>query len=221
MSRNWEQIWKLAKDAGQMLIKDRGRGEKEFGRLLVLFPGDGMVFFERAKAFEAIGELVLAKADYEAAERLFPLERWKQKDRDAVKRIVELLAGGTITEAQRRVGSLTSVDASLQREVLAAMAKVGTEPSSAAADLRRCVEKLVDCLMDQHGIMVNDDLDRRIWALNDRGIVPDIGANHMHTIRILGNRALHPKSGEPDLQSGDIYPSVTAFVAILEWLNSQ
>ena len=98
---------------------------------------------------------------------------------------------------------------------------MGLEPAAAAAELRKALEGLVNRLYKQHHLVDGDDLDRRIGALRDHTIVPEIVANHMHTIRLTGNRALHPKAGEPVLQSGDIYPSITAFVAILEWLDQK
>ena len=114
-----------------------------------------------------------------------------------------------------------NIDVHLRRTTLVAIEKTNREPTVAAAELRRCVEALVNQLLEHHYVTPKGTLDLNIGALRDQSVVPEIVANQMHTIRILGNLALHPKAGEPALQSGDIYPSVTALVAILEWLNSR
>jgi len=219
--RNWKQTMEMAADARQTLITDRPQGEHAFDKLLMIFPDDGMVFFQRASGYETAGDFKLAKADYEAAKRLFPLERWQWEAQEALNRIEqELAAGGTIAEARRRINGLSKVGARFRRDALVAMDKANTEPASTAAELRRCLEMLVNQLVAQHRLTSTGDLDGNIRALRDRSLVPEIVANHMATIRILGNRAVHRKSGEPSLQPSDVYPSVTAMVAILEWLNT-
>jgi len=221
--RNWKQIMEMAAEARQTLVINRAQGEELFQRLLTLFPDDGMVFFERAGGYEAIGELKLAKADLESAKRLFPLERWQWEAQEALKRIEqELAAGGTIAEARRRINNLRNVDIHLRRQVLNAIEKAGTEPDGTAVKLRVMLEILVDRLLAQHHITPTNELDRDIWKLKDQSVIPEIVANHMNTIRIVGNRGAHSRRPkEPALQSGDVYPSVTAFVAVLEWLDSR
>lgn len=217
----WREIMGMAEDAGNMLITDRARGEQAFERLLMTCPRDGMVFFQRAKAFEAIGEFKLAEADYGAAERLFPKESWRTSAREGSSRMARKLAtGGTIAEARRRIEGFGKVDSRLRQDVLVALDKANGEPSSTAAELRRCLEMLTDQLLAQHGLTSTGDLDGNIRALRDHVFVPELVSNHMHTIRILGNRALHPKGGEQPLQSSDVYPSLTAMAAVLEWLNA-
>ena len=46
--------------------------------------------------------------------------------------------------------------------------------------------------------------------------------NHMHTIRLMGNRAGHVATGDSvPIQVTDVYPSVTSLVALLEWWHAQ
>ena len=219
--RNFKQIMEMAADARQTLIANRVQGEQAFAKLLTLFPDDGMIFFQRANAYETIGEFKLAKIDYEAAKRLFPLERWQHLAQEAMARIdQEFAAGGTIAEARRRISSLNNVDARLKRDSLVAIEKAIAEPANTTAEIRRCSETLVNQIMGKRRITSTGNLDSDIQSLKDQGIIPEIVANHLHTIRVLGNRALHPKIGEAPLQSSDVYPSVTALVAILERLNT-
>ena len=216
-SRDWKQIMEWAAAAKHVLIVDRVHGEARFAELLLCFPDDGMIFFERGGGYETLGELGPAKADYERAKQLFPLERWQWEAQKALDRIAEELAvGGTIAEARRRVNKLTKMDAQMRRQVLAAIVKVTSEPASAAAELRRCLEIVVNCLMSKYRLRPGGNLADNIRDLQAH--VPDLIVNHMHTIRILGNRAAHaPSPGEPPIQATDAYPAVTAFVAILEW----
>jgi len=219
--RDWKQIMEWAAEARQVMIADRASGEAEFAKLLSNFPDDGMIFFERAGGYEALGELRLAKTDFERAKQLFPLERWQWEAQKALDRISEeLAAGGTIAEARRRVNNLNKLDQQLRREAIAVLAKVGTEPVNAAAELRRSLEVVVNLLASKYRRRATGNLLDDIRNLQAH--IPELVVNHMHTIRILGNRATHaPAPGEPPIQATDVYPAVTAFVAILEWWHSQ
>lgn len=217
----WKQITEMAADARQTLIRDRPKGEQEFDELFLIFPRDGMVFFQRAIGYETIGDFTHAKADYEAAKRLFPAERWQWEAQEALNRIEdELAVGGTIAEARRRINRLTKVGERLRRDALLAMGKASTEPASTIAELRPCLEGLVNKLLAQNSLTSTGELNVKIRTLSAQAVVPEIILNHMNTIRIMGNSVLHPKSGELALLPSDVYPSITALVAILEWLES-
>jgi hypothetical protein len=217
---NWKEIMAMAEDAGNILITDRAQGEQAFERLLMRFPRDGMVFFQRAKAFEAIGEFKLAKADYEVAERLFPMEQYQASARAGSSRMDRKLpTAGTIVEPRRAIEGLRKIDRQVRDDALIAIDKATTDPLGTAVKLRRFLERLASELVAHHAGMATGDLDDNIRALRDHGVVPDIVSSHMNTIRVLGNRAGHWKSGEPSLQPTDVYPSVYALVAILEWFD--
>ncbi|MEK9137937.1 MAG: hypothetical protein AAB393_12500, partial [Bacteroidota bacterium] len=74
----------LAAEAGQKLKLDRATGNAEFEKLLSFYPKDGMIYFQRALAYEAIGEYNLAKIDYESSKRYFPLDRWQWEAQKAL-----------------------------------------------------------------------------------------------------------------------------------------
>jgi tetratricopeptide (TPR) repeat protein len=219
---SWKQIMELAAEAGQKLKLDRATGNAEFEKLLSFYPKDGMIYFQRALAYEAVGEYDRAKTDYEKSKQYFPLDRWKweaQKALDALEQ--KMSAGGTIAEAKRRIKAMKKGDQSLQNEILAALSKVESDPKSAAVGLRSCLEVLVDRLYSSFGRKAEGDLADKIANLRSKS-VPEMILDHMHTIRRIGNRGSHRRQpGEPPLKPADVYSSVTALVAVLEWLEER
>jgi len=69
------------------MVWDRAAGEREFEGLLEQHPRDGMVYFKRGEAYEAIGEMDLAAADFQHAVAMFPKPEWKGRAKEALNRI--------------------------------------------------------------------------------------------------------------------------------------
>lgn len=69
---------KAAEGAKDLMLSDRSSGQKKFESLLAKHPGDGMVLFQRALAYESLGEIDLAIGDIRRAKALFPKTEWKQ-----------------------------------------------------------------------------------------------------------------------------------------------
>ena len=84
---DWRELMAEADDAKRRMLSDRAAGEREFRHLLAAHPNDGMVYFKRGEAYEALGARDLAAADYRRAEELFPLEDWKARARQALARV--------------------------------------------------------------------------------------------------------------------------------------
>jgi tetratricopeptide (TPR) repeat protein len=218
---DWDEITEMAAEARETLASDSEKGNGEFEVLLRLYPADGMVYFQRGIGYETIGDLELAKADYEKARTLLILPRWRDEAGRARDRVTELLAaGGAITEALRRIKGLSRVDRQLRVDAQAAISSVNSRPQDAATGLRKCLEYLLASHLEQLGMARTGDLYGDINAWATRSSAPKVVRVHMHTIRSLGNLGAH-ESGEPPLQAIDIYPSATALVAILDWTNSQ
>jgi tetratricopeptide (TPR) repeat protein len=77
-----------AADAAKLkMIGDRAAGEKAFESLLKQYPRDGMIYFKRGEAYEALREKALAAADYQRAMALFPMPVWKESARKAWERV--------------------------------------------------------------------------------------------------------------------------------------
>jgi len=83
----WRELMADAEAAKRSMLRDRTAGEREFDRLLAAHPKDGMVYFKRGEAFEALGEPGRAAADYRQAEGLFPVADWKSRARESASRL--------------------------------------------------------------------------------------------------------------------------------------
>jgi tetratricopeptide (TPR) repeat protein len=86
----WRDLMAQAEAAKAAMLRNRSVGEREFGSLLAKYPRDGMVFFKRGEAFEALGEMKLAETDYRKAEELFPKAEWKTRARQGGARVSAL-----------------------------------------------------------------------------------------------------------------------------------
>ncbi len=77
-----------AADAAKIdVIANRISGEKAFELLLKQNPRDGMIYFKRGEAYEAIGENTLALADFQRAMAMFPKPEWKARAKEAAERV--------------------------------------------------------------------------------------------------------------------------------------
>lgn len=74
----------LAKSA---MIANRVNGENAFAQLLQRNPNDGMVYFKRGEAYEALGENTLAAGDFERAKEFFPRADWRNRASEALNRV--------------------------------------------------------------------------------------------------------------------------------------
>lgn len=83
----WREIMDRADRAKRALVDDKAAGENLFEELLRQYPGDGMVYFKRGEAYEALGEVKLARADYQRAMASFPKDDWKMRAKQAVSRL--------------------------------------------------------------------------------------------------------------------------------------
>lgn len=217
--RNWKLIMEMAAEARQKMIINRAEGEAEIQKLLSKFPDDGMIYFQKASGHEALNEFSKAKELYEIAKGLFPLDRWQWEAQEAINRIDKHLFSGTITEAIERINKLDHIDDEIIKKAIIAIDKTDKQPASTGIELRQLLEMIIKRIFRERRLEVYN-LDRNIEVIKIHEIAPNIVINHMHTVRIIGNRAAHPNSGESALQTTDIYPSIYALLAILDWMNT-
>jgi len=83
----WRDIMEGAEAAKISMLSDRSAGGKKFELLLQQHQGDGMVFFKRGEAYEAIGEDARAADDFRHAMALFPMPYWKRLAKEALQRV--------------------------------------------------------------------------------------------------------------------------------------
>jgi tetratricopeptide (TPR) repeat protein len=84
---NWREIMDQAEQAKRQMLIDREKGEAMFADLILQVNSDGMVYFKRAEAYEALGQLDLALEDYRRAMSLFPMQRWKRIAKEGLYRV--------------------------------------------------------------------------------------------------------------------------------------
>ena len=80
-------IMAKADSAKIAMVSNRIEGEKLFDDLLKQNPTDGMIFYKRGEAYEALGENTLAAKDYQLANAFFPMPEWKGRASAAYNRM--------------------------------------------------------------------------------------------------------------------------------------
>lgn len=83
----WREIMAAADAAKIAMSADRATGEGKFAVLLREHPRDGMIFFKRGEAYEALKEDALAASDFQRAMALFPMPEWKSRAKEALDRV--------------------------------------------------------------------------------------------------------------------------------------
>jgi hypothetical protein len=121
------------------MLRDRDAGTRQFEKLFALHPDDGMIFYERAEAFEHLGLLNDAEADYKRAERFLTSPHWKDVARLAVVRVdrcriksADRSCGVPQWDLFHRVHGVREVPHAIRKRALSAISRAATEPESAA-----------------------------------------------------------------------------------------
>lgn len=83
----WTAVLRAADAAKMAMYADRIAGERTFRELLAKNPDDGMVPLRRAEAYERLGLLPEAAADYALAEELLPFPKRKAEARAGLYRV--------------------------------------------------------------------------------------------------------------------------------------
>jgi len=196
---DWRAITAKAEKAKRALVAGRVAGEKMFNDLLQQFPGDGMVYLKRGEAYEAIGDCAAAADDFRKALALLPMASWKATAREALQRV----SAGAATE--KRFSSIAALLPGLPDHVQHAWKTASdAEGASAVGCYRTAVELLIEHVLTSRRITIRPRtaLLDLIHLLQENGLVQDSTVTHLHTIRTLGNAALHGQSvGEDETQS--------------------
>jgi hypothetical protein len=82
-------VMKRAEEARILLSgkSTRENGMRQFDRLVGEHPKDGMIFFKRAEAHEALNDLRAAAVDYREAQTFFPKPLWRDLARSRAERL--------------------------------------------------------------------------------------------------------------------------------------
>jgi tetratricopeptide (TPR) repeat protein len=86
---NWPVALQKAEQARKLLSDKRtlGEGMRLFDELAREYPRDGMVYFKRAEAWEALQDLEKASLSYKRAQECFPKQLWKELARTRADRL--------------------------------------------------------------------------------------------------------------------------------------
>jgi tetratricopeptide (TPR) repeat protein len=87
LGQDWREVMDEAEQAKKQMLVDREKGEAMFSVLIQRVNSDGMVYFKRAEAYEALGELALALEDFRRAYAFFPMLRWKRIAKEGLFRV--------------------------------------------------------------------------------------------------------------------------------------
>jgi predicted nucleotide-binding protein len=130
----WEKTMKAAEAAKGQMVSDRSSGEKKFQQLLRQHQGDGMIFFQRGLAYEALGENALAIDDFKRAMAFFPKTEWKALAKAALQRVSHPHAVDLPVTKQngqdktRRVWVVHGRDERLRTGIFTFLRSIGLEP---------------------------------------------------------------------------------------------
>ena len=198
----WRTIWKKAIRANQELELNRPSGEAAFQRLLKAHPGDGIVYYERAEAYEYIGQLDLVEADYTMAEGRLVLPHWKKAAREGLVRIRHRRQSpaATTRPQQRDLWALVhcmhafpGLPPEVRVDAILAIVRADSEPHASATELRTCLERLVGPLLRDPltGSQYAGTLSNGIQQLKRRGMVPPSEGDRMAHVLEEGNAGAH------------------------------
>jgi hypothetical protein len=84
---SWRDIMQQADSAKRTLRVSRAEGENEFRRLLERYPEDGMLYLRRGEGRMEVGDFSGAESDLLRAEELLPRAEWKQRAREARRKL--------------------------------------------------------------------------------------------------------------------------------------
>ncbi len=84
---NLREIMEESDLAKRHMIVDESKGREIFEKLINREGPDGMIYFKRAEAFEALGQYQNALDDFRKARALFFMEKWKKAAGEGISRV--------------------------------------------------------------------------------------------------------------------------------------
>jgi len=221
----WRDIWAESIKANKHLIIQTSEGEKEFLKLIMQHPNDGMIFYSRGEAYEYLVQYEKARLDYESAFGYFPVPHWKRIAHEAIDRVRKNGVPGekcipvkNLADFLHRIYSLPKIPVQVSIDSLSAIERFDSEPHLSSGLLRICLEELInEILLRYSGAeMVNSSLIEKIDYLRVNQITPSSIISKMNNVKRIGNKGIHPgDSKSPDLFT----PALEDYSLVLEWAN--
>jgi hypothetical protein len=163
-----------------------------------------MVLLKQGQAFERLGELPLAYADYLQAEDLFPMQEWKDKVKQAAAKIEAKLLPNVPDKRLKAGLSSLEVDHELRIPTLEAFRLADLSPEASVQFARTALLAVVRKMRggdarDPRGALGPNYLEETIRRLQDDRRISEIAAHEMHTIQRISEsgRAQAPQRDKP------------------------
>ena len=84
---DFKDIMNQAELTRRKMVVSKAEGLNLFDVLIQEHGEDGMIYFKRAEAYEALGNFKKSLADFRIAKALFPMPKWKQIAQDGIERM--------------------------------------------------------------------------------------------------------------------------------------
>jgi tetratricopeptide (TPR) repeat protein len=182
-TNGYREIWYLALKLNQKMVLHNDISGKYFDDLFIKYPNDGMLFYERAEAYECLGLMDKAKNDYEKALFYFPNPKWKKVAYEGLKRIQNRYGSqmkkGEIDQKWNffhQVNSFVYVPHEIRSFSLSSLERFGEEKRLAIGELRICLEMVVYNLSKKNktihkGYHSSPDIAGKLNDLKEKGSI--------------------------------------------------
>ena len=225
----WHEIWTRAIRANQDLALGRSKGKRKFEKLLEDYPHDVMIYYERGEAFEYLGEFDSAQRDYRIAEECFPLNRWKDLAHEGLDRVcnrnpLSSLPMDTLGSISHRIHSVPRIPHFVRVDALLGLARFYSHPYLSAAMSRIALERLVVELLERRNVEYSEERETLCHWINllyANSVISKTARDDMHCVRDLGNKGIHVRDIERAYDCNFFKPSLLAFVAVLESIDTR
>lgn len=187
----WREITAEAECARDIMVRDREEGEEEFRSLIKRYDEDGMILLMRGQAYERMGELQLALADYRHAEILFPMQEWQHSARQAAAKVEAGLPAQARGALLKRELDTLELDDGVRKAAEEAFQFADLSPAasieSARSTLIALSQRLGRWATNERGALRHNYLEQAIRDLEAAETVSRLTAAEMHAIRAIRN----------------------------------
>lgn len=187
----WREISAEAEEARTLMVRDRAKGEEQFGVLIAKHGEDGMILMKRGKAYQQLGDLHLAYTDYLVAEDLFPMQEWKDSARQAAAKLEPKLPAHAANKRLKTGLDSLELDQEVQR-LAQEVFRFADLSAQASIDFACTAVLAVSKKMgvrdsNPRGAIAPNYLEQAIDDLERGGKISEVTAHEMHTIRRIRN----------------------------------
>jgi len=217
----WREVWRRvsaeAEEARALMVRDRTKGEERFQVLIEEHGEDGMILLKRGQAFQRLGALPLAYADFLQAEDLFPMQDWKDAAKHAAAEIEAKLPSHAPDKRLKTGLDSLELSPEIRTPALEAFRLADFSPEASIQFARTALLAAIRKMRggdvrDPRGAVGPNYLDEAIRRLQDDRKISEVTAHEMHTIQRLRNAVEHRRQ---NVTSHDARACAFVLMAIL------